>query len=143
MLFTKGNLGVKIDQICEDLAGAISEIGAAANSGDISILTFHAKSSIRADYGPQIDEFKAPYQKCLALPILELTPHFESSFAKLVTEKSAIFYAIGSRILADSTLRALRAPSKNLDLRKTTYFRRVSRRLLRRTKSRLEWWTSW
>ena len=88
LLFTKGNLGVKIDQVCEDLAGDISEIGAAANGGDVSILIFHAKSSIRADYGPQIDEFKAPCQKCLALPVLELTPHFESNFAKLVTEKS-------------------------------------------------------
>ena len=85
LLFTKGNLGVNIDQACEDLAGAISDAGVATNSGDESVLTFHAKNSIRADYDPRIDKLTARCQKIFALPVLELTPNFETNFAKLAT----------------------------------------------------------
>ena len=87
LLFTKGNLGVNIDRAAEDLASAINDAGLSMNSGDTATPGFHARSSIKADYEPNIAELQEDIQKTLALPVLELVPNFDTNFAKLAGYK--------------------------------------------------------
>ena len=88
LLFTAGNLGVNIDHAGEDLASAINDAEASKSSSETATLDFQARSSIKADYEPNIDEVQEDIQKTLALPVLELVPNFENSFLKLAGYKS-------------------------------------------------------
>ena len=83
LLFSEGNLGVNIDRAAEDVAGAINDAEVAVESGDEATVGFHGRSSIKADYEPQITQLRGDLQNTLALPVLELVPNFEANFAKL------------------------------------------------------------
>ena len=54
-----------------------------SGSGSETPLDFDARSSIQLEYEPKIGEVKARLEKLLALPVLTLTPNFESNFAAI------------------------------------------------------------
>ncbi len=87
LLFSKGNLGVNIDRAAEDLAGAINDAELGMHGAEAATVDFHARSSIKADYEPNILQLREEIQRILALPVLEIVPNFEANFAKLAEYK--------------------------------------------------------
>ncbi len=87
LLFSKGNLGVNIDRAAEELASAINDAEVGMDGAGTAMVDFHARSSIKANYEPNILHLREEIQKTLALPVLELVPNFEANFAKLAEYK--------------------------------------------------------
>ena len=75
-----------------ELSAAVNAAGVLASGGSGGAggtpLDFHARSSISKHYEPAIGAVQHNIQKILDLPVLTLTPNFETNFSKL-TEKNA------------------------------------------------------
>ncbi|KAI1848375.1 hypothetical protein JX265_008844 [Neoarthrinium moseri] len=86
LLFAPDNLAVNISYACEKdtLLKALNE--APAPEGSAETLSVAARTSIRQDYDPKIEEIRAKIAALLAKPDIKLNPNFEDTFAKLKQE---------------------------------------------------------
>ncbi|KAI1773770.1 hypothetical protein F4818DRAFT_421710 [Hypoxylon cercidicola] len=92
ILFAPGHLGTNIDdalnrtvllQALNDAPAPPSDDSAAAT------LSFAARSDIRKEYEPKVEEIRSQIVEALAKPDIKLTPNFEDTFAKLQEESKA------------------------------------------------------
>lgn len=83
LVFSGENLGSNLSTVCAELATAVNNAGVSSNPGGAAALDFHAKTSIKKDYEPEIANVKAKIQSILGLPMLELHPNFERNFAAI------------------------------------------------------------
>ncbi|KAK5625470.1 hypothetical protein RRF57_001186 [Xylaria bambusicola] len=89
LLFSPGNLGCNIGSCLdrEVLAKALND--APAPEDTTASMSFHARTGIRQDYDPKIEEIRARIGEILSKPDIKLNPNFEENYAKLLEESKA------------------------------------------------------
>ena len=83
LLFAKSRLGYNTTSICSELSTAVNAAGVCSSPSGGAALDFDAKSGIKKDYEPKIEEVRARIATIMAMPTLTLIPNFEHNFAAI------------------------------------------------------------
>ena len=85
ILFNRDKFGVNTDQALEPekVMAALNSAPPAADASATPALSFAARTSIRTDYEPKIEEIRARIAKLLARDDIKIEPDFEGLFAVL------------------------------------------------------------
>ncbi|KAF4774857.1 hypothetical protein HER10_EVM0004082 [Colletotrichum scovillei] len=83
IVFSEGCLGVNVYSAVET-QGLLSALNAAPPApGSAASMNFAARTSVRRDYDPQIEETRKSFADMLERPEIKLCPNFEANFEKM------------------------------------------------------------
>jgi hypothetical protein len=86
ILFAPGSLGTNVDYACESATLQKALNDAPAPGGSTEPLSFSARTGIRQEYDPKIEDVRKKVGALIAKPDIKLNPNFEDTFSKLKEE---------------------------------------------------------
>ncbi|KAE9364278.1 hypothetical protein N431DRAFT_496826 [Stipitochalara longipes BDJ] len=87
ILYCEKNLGVNVHSVVYDVADAVNI--APLPSGYSPNMSFHARQSVRLQYGTQIEEVRLKAASILSTPSIKFTPNFEQIYDQIKEKQNA------------------------------------------------------